>query len=43
MNVMRDGQQIRLAMLTEGHGSEADQALTTAIESAIDAWLAAGV
>lgn len=43
MNVMRDGQQARLAMLTEGQGSAADQALTTAIESAIDTWLAAGV
>lgn len=42
MNVMRDGQQVRLAMLTEGQGSEADQALTTAIESAIDTWLAGG-
>ena len=40
MNVIRDGQQVRLAMLTEGQGSEADQALTTAIESAIDTWLA---
>jgi hypothetical protein len=43
MNVMRDGQQVRLAMLTEGQGSEVDQSLTTAIEHAIDAWLAAGV
>jgi len=42
MHVQRDGQQIRLAMLTEGQGSEADQALTTAIETAIDAWLQAG-
>lgn len=42
MNVTRDGQQVRLAMLTEGQGSEADKALTTAIESAIDAWLQAG-
>lgn len=42
MNVTRDGQQVRLAMLTEGQGSEADQALTTAIESAIDTWLAGG-
>lgn len=42
MNVTRDEQQVRLAMLTEGQGSEADQALTTAIESAIDAWLAGG-
>ena len=40
MNVIRDGQQVRLAMLTEGQGSEADQALTTAIESAIGTWLA---
>jgi hypothetical protein len=43
MNVMRDGQQIRLAMLTEGQGSESDQALTASIESAINTWLAAGV
>lgn len=42
MHVHRDGQQIRLAMLTEGEGSEADQALTAAIEAAIDAWLQAG-
>jgi hypothetical protein len=43
MNVMRDGQQVRLAMLTEGDGSESDQALTASIEAAIDTWLAAGV
>lgn len=40
MNVMRESQQVRLAMLTEGQGSEADQALTASIESAIDTWLA---
>lgn len=40
MNVMREGQQVRLAMLTEGHGSTADQALAASIESAIDTWLA---
>lgn len=39
MNVSRDGKQVRLASLTEGQGSVADQALTSAIESAIDAWL----
>lgn len=43
MNVMRDGQQVKLAMLTEGQGSLSDQALTAAIESAIDTWLASGV
>jgi hypothetical protein len=42
MNVVRDGQQVRLAMLTEGQGSDVDQALTTAIESAIDTWLVGG-
>lgn len=42
MNVMRDGQRVRLAMLTEGQGSQTDQALTAAIESAIDAWLQTG-
>lgn len=42
MNVSRNGQQVRLASLTEGHGSEADQAFTSAIETAIDAWLQAG-
>lgn len=42
INVMRDGQQILLAMLTEGQGSKDDQALTSAIESAIDEWLEVG-
>ena len=42
VNVSRNGQQVRLAMLTEGEGSESDLALTTAVESAIDAWLQAG-
>jgi hypothetical protein len=42
MNVSRDGKQVRLASLTEGQGSEADRALTAAIESAIDAWLVGG-
>ena len=40
MNVMRDGQQVRLASLIEGQGSESDRLLTAAIESAIDSWLA---
>jgi hypothetical protein len=39
MNVTRDGQQVRLASITEGQGSEADQSLAAVIESAIDAWL----
>lgn len=42
LHVQRDGQQVRLAMLTEGQGSPADQALTSAIETAIDNWLQAG-
>ena len=37
--VIRDGQQVRIQSLTEGQGSEADQALLTAIESAINAYL----
>lgn len=43
LNVSRDGQQVRLASITEGQGSEADKALTAAIETALDAWLQAGV
>jgi hypothetical protein len=43
INVIREGQQVRLAMLAESQGSEADQTLTSSIESAIDTWLAAGV
>lgn len=39
LNVTRNGQQVRLASMTEGQGSEADQALLTAVESAIDTWL----
>lgn len=40
--VMRGGERVRLASLTEGQGSDADQALLTAVETAIDAWLLAG-
>ena len=43
VHVTRDGQQVRLALLTEGIGSASDQALTSAIETAIDNWLQAGV
>jgi hypothetical protein len=39
LQVIRDGQQVRIQSLTEGQGSEADQALLTAIESAINAYL----
>ena len=42
MNVSRNGQQVRLASITEGQGSEADQALAKSIEDALDVWLQAG-
>tara|TARA_R110000868_G_scaffold235833_1_gene489740 strand:+ start:42 stop:710 length:669 start_codon:yes stop_codon:yes gene_type:complete len=42
LNVSRNGQQVRLASLTKGQGSEADQALLAAVEIATDAWLQAG-
>lgn len=42
LNVSRDGQQIRLASITEGQGSAADQSLVAAIETALDTWLQAG-
>ena len=42
LHVLRDGKQIRLAVITEGQGSEADQKLTNSIEAALDRWLQAG-
>jgi hypothetical protein len=42
MNVYRDGQQVRLAVINEGEGSDADKALTNTIEAALDRWLQAG-
>lgn len=42
LHVYRDGQQVRLAVINEGDGSEADRALTNSIEAALDRWLQAG-
>lgn len=42
LNVSRNGQQVRLASMTEGQGSVVDQALLTAVETAIDTWLQVG-
>lgn len=42
MNVSRDGEQTRLASMVEGQGSQADQTLLAAIETAIDTWLVGG-
>jgi hypothetical protein len=39
LQVIRDGVQVKMQSLTEGQGSEADQALLTAIETAINAYL----
>lgn len=39
LQVIRDGQQVKIQSLAEGQGSEADQALLTTIESAINAYL----
>lgn len=42
LQVFRDGAQIRIATLEDGHGSTADRSLISAIETAIDAWLQKG-
>jgi hypothetical protein len=42
LQVIRDGHQVKMQSLTEGQGSEADQALLTAIETAINAYLTGG-
>lgn len=42
MQVIRDGRQVKMQSLTEGQGSEADQALLTSIESAINTFLTEG-
>ncbi len=42
LHVYRNGQQVRLAVINEGEGSEADRALTNSIEAALDRWLQAG-
>jgi hypothetical protein len=42
LQVIRDGRQVKMQSLIEGQGTEADQALLTAIESAIDTFLTEG-
>jgi hypothetical protein len=42
LQVIRDGHQVKMQSLTEGQGSEADQALLTAIETAINTFLIEG-
>lgn len=42
LQVIRDGVQVKMQSLTEGQGSEADQALLTAIETAINTFLIEG-
>ena len=42
LQVIRDGRQVKMQSLTEGQGSEADQALLTAIETAINTFLIEG-
>lgn len=42
LQVIRDGVQVKIQSLTEGQGTQADQALLTAIESAINTFLAEG-
>lgn len=42
LQVIRDGRQVKMQSLTEGQGSEADQALLTAIETAINTFLTEG-
>jgi hypothetical protein len=40
--VSRNGQQVKMQSLTEGQGSQADQALLTAIETAVNTFLIEG-
>jgi hypothetical protein len=42
LHVYRDGHQVRLAVINEGEGSEADRALANGIEAALDQWLQVG-
>jgi hypothetical protein len=42
LQVYRDGVRAKLQSLTEGQGSEADQALLTAIEAAVNTFLIEG-
>jgi hypothetical protein len=42
LQVIRDGVQVKMQSLTEGQGSNADQALLTAIETAINTFLLEG-
>jgi hypothetical protein len=42
LQIIREGQQVKMQSLTEGHGSQADQALLTAIETAINIFLVEG-
>ncbi len=42
LQVIRDGRQVKIQSMTEGQGSEADQALLTAIETAINTFLIEG-
>jgi len=39
LQVIREGRQVKMQSLTEGQGSEADQALLTAIENAVNTFL----
>jgi hypothetical protein len=42
LQVIRDGRQVKLQSLTEGQGTEADHALLTAVETAINTFLIEG-
>lgn len=42
LQVIRDGRQVKMQSFTEGQGTEADQALLTAMESAINTFLLEG-
>ena len=42
LQVIREGRQVKMQSLTEGQGSETDQALLTAIETAINTFLIEG-
>jgi hypothetical protein len=42
LQIIRDGKQVKMQSLTEGQGSEADQSLLAAIESAINTFLIEG-
>lgn len=42
LQIIRDGKQVKMQSLTEGQGSEADQSLLAAIQSAINTFLIEG-